>query len=187
MLQALGLFCMGLSSRRGCRAEMLAQYFHFQKCTTLHTKPPIFDIVAIPPGPHAISQSDFNNTLICVASTPAQIENASQFCRTSELVCECPYRIGGIARIRRFEFFEWRVLHFWSYAFQTAKMAGGMVFLGVLGCSWGAPVGHVTAALACYSRPGMIQDPLQLSFLLGSCSWFALASLLIAFELVLLG
>ena len=70
--------------------------------------------------------------------------------------------------------------------FQTTKMAGGGLILGVLGRSWGAPVGHVTAALACYSRPGMIQDPLQLSFLLGSCSWFALASLLIAFELVLL-
>ncbi len=71
--------------------------------------------------------------------------------------------------------------------FSNGQNRRGMVFLGVLGCSWGAPVGHVTAALACYSRPGMLQDPLQLSFLLGSCSWFALASLLIAFELVLLG
>ena len=70
--------------------------------------------------------------------------------------------------------------------FSNGQNGRGRVFLGVLGCSWGAPVGHVTAALACYSRPGMIQDPLQLSFLLGSCSWFALASLLIAFELVLL-
>ena len=70
--------------------------------------------------------------------------------------------------------------------FSNGQNGGGRVFLRVLGCSWGAPVGHVTAALACYSRPGMIQDPLQLSFLLGSCSWFALASLLIAFELVLL-
>jgi hypothetical protein len=70
--------------------------------------------------------------------------------------------------------------------FSNGQNGGGRVFLEVLGCSWGAPVGHVTAALACYSRPGMIQDPLQLSFLLGSCSWFALASLLIAFELVLL-
>ena len=70
--------------------------------------------------------------------------------------------------------------------FSNGQNGGGRVFLGVLGRSWGAPVGHVTAALACYSRPGMLQDPLQLSFLLGSCSWFALASLLIAFELVLL-
>ena len=70
--------------------------------------------------------------------------------------------------------------------FSNGQNRGGRVFLEVLGCSWGAPVRHVAAALACYSRPGMIQDPLQLSFLLGSCSWFALASLLIAFELVLL-
>ena len=64
--------------------------------------------------------------------------------------------MGGIARIRRFELFAWRVLHFWSYVFQTAKMAGG-------GCSWGfwdalgtlpsgmlQPPWHVTAALAFY-------------------------------------
>ena len=74
--------------------------------------------------------------------------------------------------------------------FSNGQNGGGRVFLGVLGCSWGAPVGHVTAALACYSRPGMLQDPLQLSFLSGRlvarCSWFALASLFLAFELVLL-
>ena len=70
--------------------------------------------------------------------------------------------------------------------FSNGQNGGGGGFLEVLGCSWGASVGHVTAALACYSRPGMLQDPLQLSFLLGSCSWFALASLLVAFELVLL-
>ena len=97
--------------------------------------------------------------------------------------------MGAIARIRRFELFERRVLHFWRYVFQTAKMAGGG-FLEVLGRSWGAPVGHVTAALACYSRPGMLQDPLQLSVLsrrlVARCSWLALASLLLAIELVLL-
>ena len=71
--------------------------------------------------------------------------------------------------------------------FSNGQNGGGRVFLGVLGCSLGAPVGYVTTALACYSRPGMIQDPLQLAFLLGGWSWFALASLLIVFELVLLG
>ena len=70
--------------------------------------------------------------------------------------------------------------------FSNGQNGGGRVFLGVLGRSGGAPVEHFTAALACHSRPGMLQHPLQLSFLLGSCSWFALASLLIAFELVLL-
>ena len=154
MLQALGLFCMDLSSRCGCRAEMLAQYFHFQKCTTLHTTPPMFAICAIAPRPNALFQSDFKHSLILIANNQSQIANSSQLCHTSQLICECSYRMGGIARIRRFELFELRVLHFWSYVFQTAKIAGG-------GCSWGfwgalgaLPSGmlqlpwHVTAALA---------------------------------------
>ena len=156
MLKALGLFVMGLSSRCGCRADILAQYLHFQKYTTLHAKPPFFVIFAITPRPNAMFQSDLKNTLIIIANTPAQIANSSQFCHTSQLICEFPYRMGGIARIRRFELFDRRVLHFWSFVFQTAKMAGG-------GCSWrfwgalGAlpsgmlqPPWHVTAALACY-------------------------------------
>ena len=186
MLQALGLFCMGLSSRRGCRAEILAHDFHFQKCTTLHTKPPVFEIFAIPPRPNACFQNDFKNSLIIIANCPSQLAKTSQFCHTSQLIFEFPYRMGCIARIRRFELFEWKVLHFWSYFFTRPKWRGG-------GCSWefwgalGAPPPgmlqlpwHVTAALACYRT-------LQLSFILGSCSWFALASLLIVFELVLLG
>ena len=156
MLQALGLFCMGLSSRRGCRAEILAHDFHFQKCTTLHTKPPFLVICAIPPGPNAIFQSDFKHTLTIITNTPAQIASSSQFWHTSQLICEFPYRMGGIARIRRFELFEWRVLHFWSYVFQTAKMAGGGCSLGFWGALGALPSGmlqlpwHVTAALACY-------------------------------------
>ena len=60
--------------------------------------------------------------------------------------------------------------------------------LEVLGRSWGAPVWHVTAAPACYSRPGMLQDPLQLCILAGKCvarcSRFVLASDVLASELV---
>ena len=74
--------------------------------------------------------------------------------------------------------------------FSNGQNGGGRVFLGVLGRYWGARVGHVTAALACYIRPRMLQDPIQLyimsSRLVARCSWFALASLFIAFELVLL-
>ena len=98
--------------------------------------------------------------------------------------------MGAFARIRRFELFERRVLHFGRYVFQTAKKGGWGVFLGILGRSWCAPVGHVTAALACYSRPSMLQEPLWLSYLSGRlvarCSWFVLASLFLAFQLVLL-
>ena len=96
---------MGLSSRRGCRAEILAQDFHFQKCTTLHTKPPFLVIYAIPPRPNAIFQNDFKHTLTIITNTPAQIADSSQFCNTFQLICEFTYRMGGIARIRRFELF----------------------------------------------------------------------------------
>ena len=154
MLQALGLLCMGLSSRRGCRAEMLAQFFHFQKCTTLHTKPPFLVICAIPPRPNAFFQNDFKHSRIMIANSPSQIASSSQFWHTSQLICEFSYRMGGIARIRRFELFERRVLHCWSYAFQTAGMARGWCSCGFWGVLGALPSGmlrlpwHVTAALA---------------------------------------
>ena len=152
MLRALGLCCMDLSSRCGCRAEILAQDFHFQKCTTLNTKPPFFAMCSIAPWPNAFFQSDFKHTLLMIANSPSQIATSSQFCHTSQLICEFTYRMGGIARIRRFELFERRVLLFWSYVFQTAKMAGG-------GCSWVSGVLLGRSRRACYSRPGMLQPP----------------------------
>ena len=74
--------------------------------------------------------------------------------------------------------------------FSNGQHGRGMVFLEVMGRSLGAPVGHVTAALVCYSRPGMLQDPFRIyvlsSRLVARFFWFALASLFLAFELVLL-
>ena len=143
---------MGLSSRRGCRAEILAQDLHFQKCTTLRTKPPMFAMFAITPRPNALFESDFIHTLIIIANSLSQIANSSQFCHTSQLICEFQYRMGAIARIRRFELFERRVLHFWRYVFQTAKMAGG----GGTGGS-GALLGRSRRAF--YNCPGMSHPP----------------------------
>ena len=72
-----------------------------------------------------VVQNDFKHTLNIIANTLYHIADSPEFCHTFKLISELTYRIGGIARIRRFEHFELRVLHFWSYVFQTAKMAGG--------------------------------------------------------------
>ena len=155
---------MGTSSRRGCRAEMLAQDFHFHKCITLHTKPPFFDIFAIPPRPNAFFQNDLNTHTYnyCKQSVPNR-----------QLVPILPYfsanmRIsishGRYCSDSSFRAFRMESVTLLELRFSNGQNGGGRVFLGVLGCSWGAPVGHVTADLACYSRPGILQDPLQLSF-----------------------
>ena len=77
MLKALGLCCMDLSSRCGHWAELVAQGFHFQKCTTLNTEGLILMSFAIGIRRNANVQSDSNTAFRIVEYGLYQIVNSA--------------------------------------------------------------------------------------------------------------